>query len=724
MRYVLYTMCLITTLIVYNTSQLLGQTNNPMDAWYRHQLRYKFVDYGARVRKICTEYDRMSILVGAKSLFFSDDGGKNWREILYILPNKKWELNPNPIVLNMELDGDKVFLLTESDMFTVNIWSGAVNRIGGDVGLNEGNFESVFRVGKGHFYIVGFMEIYEYINGEVTRLVHARGRIKSSYVTEQGELWIHKKSRMKNFISKLTKDNQFEEVISCSDISDDICGPMLVTRTGRILAVLKDRLYVSRNNNKGWEETKLKLPETQEITDFYEDYDGYVYLSTLSYDTGCGQLYVSKDSEYRCWKSLLPTCEVANIYDIEPAKKGILIGESGLRQFLTNSNKSIADVAFENIVDRNLTKYTTLGRRDYLDIRKDTSKDSYFVIFAVNSQKWHGHAVVAWAGPHKAGKQSRIQFVYGVYPHTDKKKKKLIFGAILGTEQAILLPEDIDGEFKGKTDFDPNWDIFVTEVDKKQFNDTLKKALVYQLSIGANNMDYQVGNMDCITFMQEIANHLDLEVPSRGFFSLHPVSYLTEMARKNNKPKYNILTNSDGDPIYWGTSIGNKPHGFGTASVPGGTVYSGDFHNGKAHGNGKMTLKDGTYYEGDMKNGFPNGNGKLVNKNGSYYEGDFRDGKINGQGVYHFVSGKSWHGQFKDNMPTGEGKLIFPGGHSVKARGDSNGIHWRETESREPRDHGDRDSPGVALREAREKPSIGSRSNDGSGFDFKLGVGF
>ena len=67
----------------------------------------------------------------------------------------------------------------------------------------------------------------------------------------------------------------------------------------------------------------------------------------------------------------------------------------------------------------------------------------------------------------------------------------------------------------------------------------------------------------------------------------------------------------------------------------GNIIYEGDFVNNKPEGNGKDIYQNGDYYIGQFKNGLRNGIGTMYYSNGNImYEGDLVNDKFEGNGKF------------------------------------------------------------------------------------------
>jgi len=127
-----------------------------------------------------------------------------------------------------------------------------------------------------------------------------------------------------------------------------------------------------------------------------------------------------------------------------------------------------------------------------------------------------------------------------------------------------------------------------------------------------------------------------------------------------------LVTSSDGELEYLGSTIDNKPYGKGVLTCPNVYIYDGDFVDGKIIGKGVLTWSNREEkYEGEFVDGKITGKGTFTWWNGYTYEGEFVDGKITGKGVLIWPNREEkYEGEFLDNKITGRGiRISLSDGH-------------------------------------------------------------
>ena len=177
--------------------------------------------------------------------------------------------------------------------------------------------------------------------------------------------------------------------------------------------------------------------------------------------------------------------------------------------------------------------------------------------------------------------------------------------------------------------------------------------------------------------------------------------------------------------IYFGITIGARPHGHGVMESPDGRVYDGAFRDGVRHGEGLLTYPTGETYTGRWENdekrhgvhAWPNGqtyegqwlknmhdgvgalewaggantytgqwmqgrfvgNGTRLWEDGQSYVGSFRNGKRSGKGVWRHPDGHRYDGQWRDDEFNGEGEYTT-GGRVGQGGGQRCVGEWRNGE--------------------------------------------
>ena len=98
-----------------------------------------------------------------------------------------------------------------------------------------------------------------------------------------------------------------------------------------------------------------------------------------------------------------------------------------------------------------------------------------------------------------------------------------------------------------------------------------------------------------------------------------------------------------------------KYEGNGKYIWENGGYYIGQFKNGLSHGKGILYYSNGNIlYEGDFINDKPEGNGKYIWENGEYYIGQWKNGLRNGKGILYYSNGKiKYEGDFFNDKYVG-----------------------------------------------------------------------
>ena len=124
------------------------------------------------------------------------------------------------------------------------------------------------------------------------------------------------------------------------------------------------------------------------------------------------------------------------------------------------------------------------------------------------------------------------------------------------------------------------------------------------------------------------------------------------------------LYSKNGDLLYEGDYINDKPEGNGKRIYDEHIYYIGQFKEGKRHGKGKIYKNNKLAYEGDFINGNIEGNGKSFDENGDYYIGQFKENMRHGKGkLYDNNDNLMYEGDFSNGAGEGEGKFIYDNGN-------------------------------------------------------------
>lgn len=142
----------------------------------------------------------------------------------------------------------------------------------------------------------------------------------------------------------------------------------------------------------------------------------------------------------------------------------------------------------------------------------------------------------------------------------------------------------------------------------------------------------------------------------------------------NGLPLKGGLYTSIGD-FYIGEFVNGKKEGYGTIIYSNGTKYEGIFKNDKHDGFGRLSQTDGEMFVGEWKEGKINGNGMRQHSNGDRYIGNYINNIRNGKGHYIFSNGDSYDGNWINGCANGFGKFIFKNGNSYEGNFKNNIIY-------------------------------------------------
>lgn len=123
---------------------------------------------------------------------------------------------------------------------------------------------------------------------------------------------------------------------------------------------------------------------------------------------------------------------------------------------------------------------------------------------------------------------------------------------------------------------------------------------------------------------------------------------------------------------YYGPTVDEKWHGYGTVFSSTGAMFRGEFRNGGGEGEFDFVAASGLRHVGTYQNAKFTGTGLVSMAQGSQfspieYRGDVVDGKQTGKGVLLFANGARWEGTFNDGAHM-EGSRFYPDG-TVFAKG-------------------------------------------------------
>ena len=154
---------------------------------------------------------------------------------------------------------------------------------------------------------------------------------------------------------------------------------------------------------------------------------------------------------------------------------------------------------------------------------------------------------------------------------------------------------------------------------------------------------------------------------------------VNNVVQQGSQQKYYDGKMTDGGD-YKGGMFNNKPHGFGTYTLPDGQKYVGQFKDGKRDGQGTYTSPDGRKYVGQFKDGKRDGQGTYTYANGVFV-GDWNDG-VSCKGKFTGKDGIVLTGVF--SYGTTAGTIDYPDGRKYDGEwnGDASFLGVAETATR------------------------------------------
>jgi hypothetical protein len=140
---------------------------------------------------------------------------------------------------------------------------------------------------------------------------------------------------------------------------------------------------------------------------------------------------------------------------------------------------------------------------------------SYYLVFCAR-EGIVGHAFVAWATEDEIKKQC-TQNAFGMYPKEGEK----IIGAV---------PGEIADEALKKDSLTSITDRFYVRLNKTDFDKAFKVMERWK------GVEYKLLKSDCVTFVDEVAREIKLNVPNRNMFiNAMPQDYIKALIKKNTQ---------------------------------------------------------------------------------------------------------------------------------------------------------------------------------------------